>query len=52
MHPEGRIHILLCPSGIFRNNTANESFLQLDHTFSGRNFFYGESGNKIEVTDM
>jgi len=52
MHPEGWIHIFLCLSGIFRNNTANESFLQLYHTFSGQNFFYGEIGNRIEVTDM
>jgi hypothetical protein len=52
MHTEGWIRILLCPSGIFRDNIANESFLQLDHIFSGQNFFYGESGNRIDVTDV
>jgi len=52
MHTAGWIHILLCSSGMFRNNIANESFLQLDHIFSGQNLFHGESGNPIEVTDM
>jgi len=46
---KSRIFYITLP--IFRNNIANESFLQPDHIFPGQNFFYGESGNRIEVTD-
>jgi hypothetical protein len=52
MHIERWIHIILCPSGTFWKNIANESFLQLDHIFSGQSFFYVKGGNRIEVTDM